>query len=323
MIFQMPQRFTFFSNRASALYETALTELGGRKFTQQDQRIDFLYFDGYGGKQAPECNEVGFTLIDRRLTIPLDNKSSMAKTLMRAGLKKPMTYFDVDSVPADHKGLWFVKNPLATAGKELYCVSRDEIAGCFQDGFIIQEAIDDLDVINGKKFTLRAYALVCRGSVYLYPEGVIVVHGKDFDPQDKSAESQYLHDGYMRADSPVKMLAFSDYQHYSTVLENLKLTVAMSFLPFRDKLLDGRDSTYCLFGVDILVESSLNTVLVEINDRPNLVHTQAINNHVSVPVIQAMMAVLDPNIGELGMRAPQRFVEVLRLPETVVSKPWL
>ncbi len=311
MNFQLPQTFTFFSNRASALYETALMELGGRKFAEQDQRIDFLYFCSYGGKQAPACKDVGFTLIDRQLTIPLDNKATMARTLLRAGLKKPMTYFDVDSLPAGRKGLWFVKNPLATAGKDLHCVSRDEIPGCFQDGFIIQEAIDDLDVIDGKKFTLRAYVLVYQGIVYLYPEGVIVIHGKDFDPQDKSAESQYLHDGYARSDSPVKMLAFSQYQHYSKVLENLKLTVAMSFLPFRDKLLDGCHSTYCLFGVDILVESSLDTVLVEINDRPNLVHTQTINNQVSIPVIQAMLAVMAPNVSKKGMRVAARFVEVL------------
>lgn len=290
---QTINEFTYFTNRASAVFDAALCEMGGKPFDGKQGRIDLLYFNTYGGKVPPEHSELGFTLIDRARTIPLDHKRKMAETLQLAGLNRPMVYFDVESLPQQGDRLWFVKNPLATAGKDLYCVKTSEVASVFKSGFIIQEAIEDIDLIDKRKYTLRAYVLVFRGQVYLFPEGVLVIHGKDYSADDKSAEAQFLHTGYASSESEVSMRPLSSHAHYRAVLKSLRSLVPRCFMPFKNHLLDGKDNTYCLFGIDVLVGSDFDAYLVEINDRPNLVHTRAINQAVSVPVVKAMMHVFD------------------------------
>jgi hypothetical protein len=46
--------------------------------------------------------------------------------------------------------------------------------------------------------------------------------------------------------------------------------------------------------VDLLVRKDHSVVLVEINDRPNLVHTDSINQNVNTPMLAAMAGILNP-----------------------------
>ena len=282
-------------------------------YRDDDTDLDLLYFDGYRNNEPPACNRLGFRLIDRKATLRLDNKSLMARTLMAAGQQRPRVYFDVECVPTIPESLWYVKNPLATAGRDMYCVPRVQIADVFQKGFIIQEAITDLDLIDERKYTIRAYVLVAHDRVYLYPQATLVVHGVPYQADDLSAEVQFLHEGYMRSDSEVRMELFSDHSQYRTILGNLQTMVANSFAPYADILCDGEAQSYCLFGIDALVERSLDTVLIEINDRPNFVHTPMINISVNIPMLQAMMAVLAPETFADDIHPGSRFVEVLQL----------
>src|SRR5690606_4025692 len=118
------------------------------------------------------------------------------------------------------------KNPLATAGRDLYCLKRDELSQYFKPGYIIQEAVEDIDLIEGRKYTIRAYVLVANNAVYLFPDAVVVIHGKLYDPSDRSPEAQFLHEGYNKPGSPVEMRRFSTLTNYGVIHENLKITVA-------------------------------------------------------------------------------------------------
>ncbi len=289
------QSFVYFTNRGSDNFKAALEPIGGRAYQQGDRHIDLLYFDQYGGKTPPEDVSVGFTLIDRQRTIPLDHKAKMANALIDAGINYPRVYFDEVDVPDEPDSLWFIKDPLATAGQGICVTSREHIANHFSFGYIIQEAVQDLALIEGKKFTLRAYVLVNQGQLYLFPAGIIVLHGAAYDPGSKDPMVQFEHADYMDQDSPIKMFPFEDYAPYETVFNDLKSHVIEVFSAFTNLLKYEKANTYCVFGVDVLVKSDLSTVMIEINDRPNIVHTRLVNERVNIPMVQAWYAVLDPS----------------------------
>lgn len=298
--------FVFHTNRASAIFFAALAPLGGRKFGATDRHIDLLYFDGYGGKTPPDDVTVGFHLIDRQRTIPLDNKAKMAALLLAAGINYPRVYFDPAAVPQETETLWFIKDPMLTAGKGIQVVRSWEIADSFRPGCIIQEAVQDLLLIQQRKFTLRAYVLVNRGQLYLFPEAISVMHGADYEPLSQEPRVQFDHIGYMSAESPVEMRPFRELSASDIVMDNLAAEMQTVFGAFRDLLRFEKAHTYCLFGIDVLVKADLGTVLIEINDRPNLMHRKEINERVNIPLVRALCCILEPaRSASLTSDAPQ------------------
>lgn len=285
--------FVFFSNRGSAIFNAALAPLGGRQLTAADDHIDLLYFDSYGGNVPPAVPSVAFTLIDRQRTIPLDNKAHMARLLQGAGLHYPRVYFDPAQVPPEADKLWYIKDPTLSGGKGISVVRHEQLVGCFKRGNIIQEAVQDLLLWQNRKFTLRAYVLVHAGNLYLFPLAITVLHGADYDPVSQDPLVQYQHIGYMDADSPVTMHPFAEYAGFADVMERLALMLRETFPAFRNLLKYEKAHTYCLFGIDTLARADGSTVLIEINDRPNIVHTRAINEQVNIPMVRAMYCVLD------------------------------
>lgn len=290
----MPTPLTYFSNRASSLFDKAIGPLGGRQFREGDSRIDLLYFCTYGGKQKPAVEAIHYDLVERQYTIPLDNKSRMARSLQLAGLDRPKTYFHPHDLPESPETLWYVKNPLATAGKDLFCVYAEEVPSVFKDGYIIQEAVTDLHLIDSRKYTLRVYALYFDQKIYIFNEGIAVVHGCEYVEGDLSPQVQFLHSGYERPESTVRLEAFREHPDSPRIFERLEESVASVFEVFMPTLSKGAANSYCVFGVDFLVTSTHDVVLIEINDRPNMLHTHEINNKVNIPMLQSLLAVMEP-----------------------------
>lgn len=305
--------FIFLSNRGSRNFAAALEPLGGREYVEGDSIIDLLYFDSFGGKQAPTGVEIGFELIDRQRTIPLDNKSQMAALLCHAGLTFPRVYFEPEQMPHEPGTLWFIKNPRLASGKGMQVVKWEHVDEQFEPGCIIQEAVQDVMLIDDRKFTLRVYTLVHDGKLYLYPTGIAVIHALSYDPDSLDPRVQFLHDGYMKKDSPVEMIAFNEVSQYQQVFSGLPRYLAELFSVFADLLKFEGEQRYCLFGLDLLVREDLSCVMVEINDRPNLVHTSFINQAINIPMLRAMYCVLDPQRTELLERNSPQFGPVAEL----------
>lgn len=287
--------FVFHSNRGSKNFKVALEPLGGREYQSQDGHIDLLYFDQYQGKRPPQDVSVGFTLINRQQTIPIDNKLQMANALIDAGLNYPRVYFIEEDVPDEPGTLWYIKDPVGTAGRGICVVPREEIASNFEFGDIIQEAVQDLLLLNGKKFTLRVYVLVHEAKVYLFQDGIVVLHGATYDPESVDPKVQYEHTVYMNRQTDVELSPFSDTSFFDEGLANIKVNLGDIFQAFKELLKDEAENTYCLFGIDVLLRENMSPVLVEINDRPNLINPKSVNSRVNIPVIQAMCCVLKPD----------------------------
>ena len=73
------------------------------------------------------------------------------------------------------------------------------------------------------------------------------------------------------------------------------MSLGKIFQSFKELLKHDEENTYCLFGIDVLIRENMNPVLVEINDRPNLMNPNPVNTRVNIPVIQAMYCVLNPD----------------------------
>lgn|GEM_PF-1187051 len=311
--------FVFHSNRGAGLFSAALAPLGGRPYVQGENstRIELLYFDDYQGNTAqntgdtesgyeklpPLIPENCLTLIPRSRTRALDDKAEMARTLMAEGICYPRVYFSVDSVPDAgsefDERLWFVKKPFSSGGKGISVLATDELSAVTDRNIIIQEAVQDLSLIEGRKYTLRLYVLAYGGKLYLYQDGFVVVHGRPFQRGSKDPLVQFVHEGYLQPESGIELIQFSRLSDAAAILAHAANTLSNNFRAFSNRLKYERDTHYCLFGVDLLVRENLHTVLVEINDRPNLVHSQEINREVNIPMLQAMVLLMKPEWGGL------------------------
>ena len=295
----MASSFTFFSNRASKNFEKALVPIGGVIFDKNSSpscgmTLDFLYFDQYGGKKPP-TDEVAFRLMPRQKTMQLDNKLTMARHLKKHRMDYPRVFFDPQDLPNEPDTLWFLKDPGSSGGKGIKILNTFEVVKHHQENQIIQEAITHLALIDGKKFTVRMYVLCFDNKIFMYPEGIIVVHGKHYEKNSRDPEVQFIHDGYDNPDKAVYMLRLSEYEHYTQVLPKMEKVVCESFSPFKTYLKSGA-MEYCLFGIDLLITEDLNVALIEINDRPNLKHSTEINETVNVGMIRSMLLTLSPTL---------------------------
>lgn len=303
--------FVFLSNRGSKLFAAALSPLGGRVHQPGDAAIDLLYFDQYGGELPPADVPVRYSLMERQRTIPLDDKAEMAFLLQDAGIDYPAVYFDPASVPRQPGAQWYVKLARSTAGKGIAIADNADLDQLFEPGSIIQEAVQDLVLIDRKKFTLRMYLLVHRGRVYLYEGGIIVLHGAPYEPDSRDPAVQFRHDGYMRSDSPVRMFPLTEYPAARDLMPRLAQYLAGSFTAFRNLLAFEDAGRYCVFGVDLLLRRDFEPVMVEVNDRPNFVHTARVNAEVNVPMLRSLWLTLTGQ--DNPDDSPQQFRLISRL----------
>lgn len=294
--------FNYLSNRNQSVFRAAFAPLGGRVWSQGEAQVDLLYFDQFGGKRPSAGVVAGCQLMERSRTIPLDHKRRLAQTLDAHGLCLPRHYFSPADVPAGGDTLWYVKDPLSTAGKRLWLCRRDEVADFFEEGFVIQEALTDLALYQGRKFTLRTYVLVHGGSVYWYPHSFLVVHGKDYDAATPDPEAHFSHIGYMQPDSSIRLVPSQHYRDYFRLEAPLIELIQDVYRLFEAQLGHSNPpGAYCLFGLDVLQLADGRVALVEINDRPNLQHSDEINRLVNQPMLQAMGRLL---LGDKVSSAP-------------------
>jgi|TARA_R110000744_G_scaffold20030_9_gene52601 hypothetical protein len=273
-----------------SIFKAALEPLGGKVYSVGDGHVDLRYT--FNPKEPFQCS-VGVDLMERGTTRTLDDKLKCAKALAAAGIDTPRTYFRVQDVPDEPDTIWYIKDPVGTGGKGICVVPREKVASSFTTGYIIQEAVRDIVLLEGKKFTLRLTVLIHEGSFYLFQDGVVVLHGVVYDPESVDSKVQYEHAGYMDLEPDVKLSPFSDTPFYDEALANIKANLGEIFHHLKKYTPYEQVNTYCLLGVDLLLTQDMRPVLLEINDRPNFLHTKLVNARVNVPAIQAMYSIVN------------------------------
>lgn len=299
-------------NRSVPLFREAIESLNPR-MVGVSMPAFFSYWDTYETERpnpatsGPDCRV--FSLAPRSAYMPLADKRKLGRAIRERGLGHlaPATFESVEDALAygsPDTSVWFVKNPHSTGGNKMSCVSSADLASTdLPEGYILQEGVKDPLLVDGKKCTARMYVLVWAGSVYLYQNGFLVVHGADYDPDSTDYSVQIEHSGYADSASPVTLMELAKLDKCKDYLLEIEGLVG-GLGPILRPLVEATDlDTYIPLGIDVMLQDGGGVQLIEINAIPNFTHTAEINKAVNVPMFRSMLETL------LG-RQPKTFKEV-------------
>jgi prolyl 4-hydroxylase len=285
-------------NRANPIWQAAISCLDPGLLSSV-QPACFTYWDTYG-QSAPDLSGLAdgariFSLVPRSISNALADKRQLARMLTEKNLDDiaPPTFesipeacrFDELNVP-----VWFIKNAFGTAGQGMRCVSAADLSrAVLPENHIVQAGVQDLLLIEGRKFTTRIYALLWNRTVYLYDNGFLVIHGVPYDPSSTDYKVQIEHAGYERPDSPVKLREFQRFEGYGHYYGEIR-RLLRRLTPAMQPVVNATDEqAYLLLGIDVIFQSSGRVHLLEINTIPNFIHTAEINQAVNVPLFRAVL----------------------------------
>ncbi len=279
----------FIGNRAAKLFQRAIDE------TADTGSVLITYWDTY---TAPEP-EIDLTSVERYVSVlprpvtnPIDDKGRLGDMMVQHSDLFPRTYDSVEEIPEEvaDSSLWFLKNRHGAGGKQVECVRlseiREEDLGQYD---ILQEAVTDLKLMDGRKYTIRAYSIIWNEQIHLYKKWYRIIHGGMYSANatDYRIQVSLRYDGNETTFLP-QFAATSIEEFDSLLTANQKLKDIMS------EIVEESDrDTYSILGCDFLIEKSGNAKLIEINAYPNLVHLdKAVAEEVNYPMIRDLVSMI-------------------------------
>lgn len=295
-VFSAPARVEKYRvNRATELFEQAMSRL----WDLDDPPIGFSYWDEYGGNVLDVTGLAPLRrLIDRSVTNRLANKRQLARSLLDLGLSclAPTTCFspaEAHDRCASPEQVWFVKNAYKSGGQDMRCIRAEELPGMALDAdSVLQAEITDPELWDDRKYTVRVYLLVWDGELYVYRDGLMVVHGVPYVLGSTDYRVQIEHAGYRDPDSPIRMLPLREHPRYEARFAAIAAHLQRLRPLFGDCLRASSRARYSLLGLDLLFRSDGEPRLVEINAMPNFLHTESINQTVNIPLFQCLLQLL-------------------------------
>lgn len=293
------------ANRASRILSKAFSAAGERLGEVRGSTL-FTYWDTYGGNPLDLSEGIGngaeydrvLQLVERRITNPLANKRTLARSLVAAELSHwaPPTYESVADVlrqPGWREAVWFVKSVFGTGGEGMFCVAGNDLETLtLRDNQIIQQGIENIELIDGRKFTVRIYIFIWNHAVYLYGDGFAVIHGVPYIHGSTDYAVQIDHRGYEKNHGAITLLPLHQYKDWAAVFPEMKECIA-ALMPLLKPVIDAScETSYAVLGLDFLLLDDNGVRLIEINNMPNFIHNQEINEKVNVPFWRAVIETL-------------------------------
>lgn len=304
---QSQPRADYKTNRASAVLKAAF-QAALETVVDLSESTLFTYWDTYGNNPLalPDDREYArvFQLIDRRITNPLANKRLLARQLLDAGLSdwSPETYENAATAlkqPGARQVIWFVKAALGAGGKGVFCLRGTELSSVtLEPDQIVQRGVENIRLIDGRKFTVRLYVLVWNGGVYLYDDGFAVIHGAPYEPGSTDYAVQIDHRGYEKTASDVTLLPMHRYDQWTHDLPRISACMTALAPVLQPVVNASSDTRYAVLGLDFLFTDEPGVRLVEINNMPNFIHNKNINETVNIPFWQSVVTRLLSGPGE-------------------------
>nr|CRH04861.1 Putative Procollagen-proline dioxygenase [Candidatus Magnetococcus massalia] len=285
-------------NRANALFDEAVGKLTFSD-AEDAKPACFTYWDTYNDSR-PDLSELPegarvLQMIERAEMNHLSHKGKLPLMLTANTLEHlaPATYLTTEAALA-HEGpevpVWFFKDAFGTGGKGMHCVANAELADTpLPKGYVIQASVDNLALIDGKKFTARIYVLLWRGDLYLFNNGLITVHGEPYDPTSTDYNVQIDHEDIHEDQGPQK-ITLQSYDRYETFFPaSRKLLTELK--PIMDSVLQASsEDRYLLLGIDLLYQEDGGVQLVEINTVPNFINK--VQDEVTIPFLTGAIKIM-------------------------------
>lgn len=265
-----------------------------------DENLMFTYWDSYYGplpKFDRSLYKYCLRVLSREITNPIDDKGQLGEILNARSDLFPLTFSnpaDIPYIKAHPEGLWFVKNRHGAGGKQVSCHKYRELANIqLQPNDVLQQALVDVDLIGGHKYTIRCYLLIWNGQSYLHRHWYKVIHGEPYDRNstDYAVQVSLRYSGGGTEFAAVTP-AHADETEQAMFAElrrsNIKIMRELAFLVAKSDR-----EQYSILGCDFVVEANARAKLIEINAYPNLMHLNpSVANEVIYPMIKDTVSTL-------------------------------
>jgi len=234
-----------------------------------------------------------FRLIRRSVYNLYADKKSFPKILQETELTHlaPITCETVAEALA-HKdvNIWFSKNRHGTSGKGMSCIRHENLANyTLPENHVLQPQVENICLIDGRKFTSRFYILIWNEKAYLYKGGFVVIHGVPYDASSTDYDVQINHAGYQKENGAVNLKPIEFFENFKALWPVVEDT-AKALVPALHELLKASSkSDYIMLGIDYLIQQSKEIKIIEVNSIPNFVHTKEINETVNIPFLTASL----------------------------------
>eukprot|EP00930_Biecheleria_cincta_P098770 TRINITY_DN90415_c0_g1_i1.p1 TRINITY_DN90415_c0_g1~~TRINITY_DN90415_c0_g1_i1.p1 ORF type:complete len:395 (+),score=57.20 TRINITY_DN90415_c0_g1_i1:51-1235(+) len=232
-----------------------------------------------------------------------DNKRICALLMKNANCEAafPPTFMTVSAALAatvyNPAALFYIKEESATRGAGIEVVTRDMLLyRTLTNTQIVQQAVQDIELFEGRKLVIRFYLLIHRGKAFLHRRGALVVHGKPYERNSTDMQVQVLHDHACDTANPstksrviVMHKLEKAGQWYHAIADRLH-----EIMPALKPLIDASThDTYALVGGDALIESTGQAKLLEFNFMPSMFTTlDDYNINVAQPVLRDVLAMV-------------------------------
>jgi len=247
-----------------------------------------------------------------------DNKRSCALKLQQSGCEDAFARTYMSPLAAwyatqnNPSALFFIKLDNATRGAGMCVISRNQLLSCrLSPKHVIQQAVQDLELINGRKFVVRYYVLVHNRRVFMHRRGAVIVHGATYHRNSTDYKVQIQHD-FDKPGSEARLMTLDSICEGS----RWRTAIAERFahvMPALRPLIDATSpDLYTLMGGDALIESTGSAKFVEFNFFPAMfANSLDFNTRVSQPVLRdvitkTMLGATDTEFDEIRQRPHQQ-----------------
>lgn len=297
-----------------AVFSQLASEHCGRGEDLED--VVFTYFDTFGGKEVTTGVRTlrQICLIERDVTNTYDDKRSLPALLQKVGCESAFARSYVSweaaaaSVADDPGALFFLKSCFETGGKNMQVLRRDQFpAEPLREDQILQRAVQDLTLVDGRKFVIRFYLLIHAGEILMHRRAAVFVHGVPYSRDSVEYDVQIRHNEVgapFELGSTVRLCQLKSL-HGGAVFHRAVARRLLEAMPVFQPLLEASSlERYTLIGGDALIESSGAARLIEFNMYPNLriegTRAEEFNTQVCQPVLRDVVCKI-----LLGRRPPE------------------
>ncbi|MEM9091453.1 MAG: hypothetical protein AAGC93_22275 [Cyanobacteria bacterium P01_F01_bin.53] len=283
------------ANRASALFKQAAERLN-QQIPETVSHASFSYWCKFFGEN-PDDHASNIKLIEPKIYNVLESKAKVSKLLKQHGIDDvfPATFTSIQEAIAHPEpvNIWFVKPHHLSGGRDIQVIPHSSLSDFELPKYnIIQAGVEDIKLIEGKKFTARIYLLLWNSKIYIFDDGFAMIHAPDYEKGSTDYSVQVDHRGYDSEESLVKVTLASEVDGFPALMSKASDAAKRIAPVFEEALSATSIRRYILLGIDLLPLENGDIKFIEVNAIPNFIHSKHVNQELNVPFFEHVMRVV-------------------------------
>lgn len=218
----------------------------------------------------PKTNNNKFQHYPQQYVSFIDNKKTFFSLLYNNNIKKgiPITYFDVNKINYIESKNYFLKYAGNNGGNQVHIYNNiQDIKDHLKNDnrpYIIQEEVEDMLLIENKKFILRNWIVIVDYKFYLSINGCCLIHEYDYNKNNLDRKSHIEHD--------ITKIGYTHYNRRNFYEKSFKKVIILlqHVCSLIKKSLQFNDNYFQVLGLDLIFNNNLDPHIIEINSWPNM-----------------------------------------------------